>query len=243
MRHRPATDFKMSIERINNFLGYTKDNVTLIISEMNTSKQWNYEKVKYAFYLVSPLLQHPQYDEIFQKKYPPIITSKKKIFVDGVMNIMCYKCRIYKTHNEFSNIKGKCDTCMINSVRLCLSGILTNMKSSQESRNSKNYRENFVMDITIQDLFKQLQKQHGKCYYSNINLNFSVNSDWHCSVERLDTKKGYLKENVVFICNEFNSADRSVIETSYDKEGSCGWSKEKFLTIKQSVLDYNNYYK
>jgi len=44
--------------------------------------------------------------------------------------------------------------------------------------------------------------------------------------ERLDSSKGYIKENVVLTCIEFNSIDRT--PTSVNKgTGSSQWSKGK----------------
>ena len=54
-------------------------------------------------------------------------------------------------------------------------------------------------------------------------------SDWRCSVERLDPKKGYMKDNTVLICAEFNSS----VQWTVDKVESL----RHLLTLKQeSVL-------
>ena len=55
------------------------------------------------------------------------------------------------------------------------------------------------------------------------------------SLERLNNKKGYTKENTVLICVEFNSIDRSSISINQGT-GSSQWSKEKF----QYLLNNSN---
>jgi hypothetical protein len=48
-------------------------------------------------------------------------------------------------------------------------------------------------------------------------MNLACHSDWKCSLERIDPEKGYIPENVVLCCNEFN--------------GSFQWSMEKVKII------------
>lgn len=55
---------------------------------------------------------------------------------------------------------------------------------------------------------------------------YKRNTEWRCSIERLDNNKGYNKENTVLICAEFNCIDRSAQARYIEVEGS-QWSKEK----------------
>ena len=50
---------------------------------------------------------------------------------------------------------------------------------------------------------------------------FKQNADWRCSFERLDSSKGYTKENVALIC-----IDRTPTSVN-EGTGSSQWSKEK----------------
>eukprot|EP01083_Nonionella_stella_P086738 241139_1 len=81
--------------------------------------------------------------------------------------------------------------------------------------------------ITHDDIYDILEKQMCRCKYSEIPMVFKPNTDWMCSLERVDNMKGYTKENCVLICWEFNSTDRT-IHTTNPVFGSSQWSEEKF---------------
>lgn len=60
-----------------------------------------------------------------------------------------------------------------------------------------------------------------------------LNKWWKVSPERKDVTKGYTKDNICFICYEFNTADRS--RCAVDKNeilGSAGWNSNKIEIIK-----------
>jgi len=72
-----------------------------------------------------------------------------------------------------------------------------------------------MFDLTVEYLKDLYEKQNGKCYISGKELSIIMHSDWKISIERLDQNNGYIKENIVFICLEFQSGFRQ-------------WTKEKF---------------
>lgn len=71
------------------------------------------------------------------------------------------------------------------------------------------------MDLTVEFLKELYEKQNGKCYISGKELSIIMHSDWKISIERLDETNGYIKENIAFICLEFQSGFRQ-------------WKKRKF---------------
>jgi hypothetical protein len=76
-------------------------------------------------------------------------------------------------------------------------------------------------DITLEDLKVQWEKQHGICPYTGWTMKRPVNSTVRrsvspdsASVDRIDSSKGYTKDNIQFIClmaqyakNTFQEAD------------------------------------
>jgi hypothetical protein len=84
-------------------------------------------------------------------------------------------------------------------------------KISRLRSNAKTRRKEF--NLTWNDLLERYNKQNGLCYYTNIkmSLTYSVKSEKICppkqlSVDRLDNKKGYDKDNIVlclFCINNF----------------------------------------
>jgi hypothetical protein len=59
--------------------------------------------------------------------------------------------------------------------------------------------------ITIHDLELQWEKQDGLCAYSGIQLQFGSNStEQTASLDRIDSSKGYIKENIQFVHKDIN---------------------------------------
>lgn len=222
MNINPHSDFKFSLERINNDRGYTMNNVTFIIGELNTSKKWNKEKIRVITTFL--IYENPSLNEIDTRNKDFPIRRKAQCRT-------CDSMIFYKI--------GYCRSCYkVNSI----AEILRNIKNSCARRNRKDFPT--LRPPTLNDLWNQLQSQRGKCFYSDMNMTFNGRrDDWNISIERLDTTKGYEVGNFVFICEEFNSPDRSSIKTLYEKQGSCGWSRDKFIYFKLCALEYNNYYK
>lgn len=217
MSHELHSDFKCSLERIDNDLDYTKDNVILIINELNTSKQWTKEKINY-FRNVDISETHPKIIEINTKI--KILSFKREGY-----------CRTCDSDQIYLN--GFCSKCYYRrNINTILINLLNNCNTDTKKRNLKIGRDHTECTITKEDLWNQLQKQEGKCYYSGINMSIGMETDWRISIERLDVFKGYEKNNIVFISNEFNSGDLTVIKSRYEKSGSSGWNHEKIKLLR-----------
>lgn len=69
-----------------------------------------------------------------------------------------------------------------------------------------------VFQLTIEILDELYEKQNGKCYWSgekltipDVNKSFSPNrKEWNCSVDRINSKFGYTKDNVVLCTGKVN---------------------------------------
>ncbi len=90
--------------------------------------------------------------------------------------------------------------------------LLMSAKNGARLRKERGRLEAGVCDITEKDIRDQYYKQNGLCYYSGIKMNLEKR-DWKISIERVDTNKGYIKDNIVLCCFELNS--------------KCQWSSER----------------
>lgn len=90
------------------------------------------------------------------------------------------------------------------SLRNYLNQLFHASKKSAEKRKAKGRVEAGQHDISLAFLESVWERQNGRCYYSNIEMQVSKN-EWKVSLERIDPSKGYTQENTVFCCLEFNT--------------------------------------
>lgn len=104
-------------------------------------------------------------------------------------------------------------------------------------RNSKN-RQKTECTLTHDDLVELLVSQRGKCFYSGIEMTYGMakTDDWVISLERINPIRGYSKDNICFICAEFNGMDHTA-KSKYFNGGSGAWSKSKFKVFESILIN------
>lgn len=155
---------------------------------------------------------------------------------------ICTKCKVEKSLDEFygrKNVKdgkqSECKSCLSNrslEYKVTLSGCLRiiwrTAKHNANRRLEKGRVDAGVFELSLDDVEGLWKKQDGKCYYSNIPMNYDQ-YNWRVSLERLNPNQGYIKDNVVLTCIEFNST-------------SIQWSIEKVKNMlnlrKQTPLQF-----
>jgi hypothetical protein len=90
------------------------------------------------------------------------------------------------------------------SLRTYLNRLFHNSRQSAEKRETKGRVGAGEHNLTLVYLEELWQKQSGRCYYSDIEMQYNKN-EWKISLERIDTSKGYTQDNVVLCCLEFNT--------------------------------------
>lgn len=138
---------------------------------------------------------------------------QKRLNNDPNIKIECSNCEILKDNNNFEVGHNQCNECRNKKSKEYanktpqnfLRQLFNGSKSHAKHRSEKGRIQAGEFSITFKDIENILEKQDGKCYYSNIKLFFKKYSDWQCSIERIDPKKGYIIENIALICSEFQS--------------------------------------
>jgi hypothetical protein len=119
--------------------------------------------------------------------------------------------------------------------------LVCNARSRTKNRKTKKttIKRETDFDIDFDYLVSLYHKQNGRCFYSNIPLNFGKykDNDWITSLERINSLKGYTKDNVCLIAFEFNTTDYTCMSANETIEGSSSWSKEKFEYFKKVYLE------
>ena len=144
----------------------------------------------------------------------------------------------YKDGHYYTEYKKVCRICkttfwaakkaIVNCSTICGNSIENKLekffreKLSRLRSNAKNRNKDF--SISWVDLLELYNKQGGRCFYTGIEmqLSYSTNTYKVCpptqlSVDRLDSKKGYEKDNIVlciFCINNFKG-EMSIEEFNY----------------------------
>ncbi len=247
-----CNDWRTSLERLDNTKGYIRENVVLCCLECNNIGQWSHEKIHEMLVLIGEESTITRDDFNFKAKP---IKKRENVEAFEVDNCILYKCHYCDEMKsvEYYPIKS-CSQCLKcknisnrenrnnNQPRVSMLKLVTQAKDHSKKRNSGKYVREGDFEIDYDYLVDMFVDQKGLCYYSGLPLKFGDyrETNWKCSVERKDPKKDYTKDNVCLVCLEFNSTDPSVL-MKYNKEGSSGWSKEKFQYflkhVKETILE------
>jgi hypothetical protein len=236
MKTSTFTDWQASPERLNNDIGYENSNVVLVCAEFNTSNQWTREKFHKVFVETIDTPHDPIVfpDELFTKSRKSIKgIPRPKIVVREDGFVRCNKCMVFKERADFTNIRdSRCRKCLqaisFEHEQTWL-GALKRLVLNTKVTGDKCARKKG--SLTLEELIAILKQQGGLCAYSGVPMS-SRKGDFKVSIERIDTFKGYDKENVCLIIQELNSPDRTVMN---DTKGSTGWSRAKFLQVQDFV--------
>lgn len=140
--------------------------------------------------------------------------------------LLCRKCGQYKTEDHFFNdklqkyrhFKGtECKECqrvrkqkywrtkevedLDNYIRILVNGCKSRMSKGKRKYQSLDF------DITKEFIKELYLKQDGKCAISKIPMTYIAGSGKHItnvSIDRIDSNKGYTKDNVQLVCSQVN---------------------------------------
>jgi hypothetical protein len=137
-------------------------------------------------------------------------------------NLICYKCNEYKPETEFdinpnrwfrNNRDYRCKEC---KKQQRLKRLITNRGKQDLDRlllerylGAKDRAKNKNLDFNLTlDFLKYLwNKQCGKCALSNIDMTsvfFSGRVPTNVSIDRIDSNKGYIMDNIQLVCMACN---------------------------------------
>jgi len=256
---RPLTSWSASLERLNDKVGYTKDNVVFVAQRFNTcglenrgkydivgSAKWSKEKFQQVYVKVYETTTPEMLDAIAAGRTRPHgqYHGRANRKPDSRGRWPCTNCTQYKERTQFDTQnkklgtpKSRCKKCINDTSRerkrtnprRFIGSMLNDARKNNKDRSKKDRPLQF--SITINYLMSILYEQKGLCAISHIPMNLRPCSDWKCSIERIDNRIGYVPGNVTLVCNEFNTADGS-LNKGVDQdavEGTAQWTRQLFL--------------
>jgi hypothetical protein len=250
MTMKTFSNWKCSVERLDPSGWYTRDNVKLIVSELNVPAQWTKESLK-DFILEEEVVDDVPIDEILdhqtKKRKLPEEFKKRAVICDGStrQQYCCTRCHEWKEFSDMEHCHGhalpRCRKCknIITNVEGQLIKLMGNAKKDRNKCGKARGEDPFEFNITLEHLKDIYRGQNGRCYYSGKVMEYGNDARKlrKMSIERLNVRQGYVIGNVALICMGFNSFDQTnrVIPGEV-VDGSSGMTKEKFQILKDSVI-------
>ncbi len=129
---------------------------------------------------------------------------------------ICVNCDKTLTRNDFYKDKTQ-NSGLDSACKNCKSEKSKNYRSSNgfwmhmaqrckwsAGNRSKPGKRALECTLVASDYEKLFKDQKGLCFSSKLPMNKAAGVDWQVSAERLDESLGYVHENVVLVCLEFN---------------------------------------
>jgi hypothetical protein len=229
-------EWQASVERLDDKRGYMLGNIAWCCLEFNVPSKWTPEKIESIPGLLQQDVDLESLDAQVQstrdKSYHRPLGRKSyyrrppQIFrgVKGSEETQCSECGIWRELLHYLENSRTCRECEVKK-RGEFGHFLHNMLNASSHRKFKRGEKDRPCTLTMDHILDKIIEQEGRCQVSGIPLHFGTRIDWKCSLERVDTTKGYTDANVTLICAEFNS---SVIHSPHEY-GTTQWSREKFL--------------
>lgn len=250
MAHSPMTMWQASLDRVDDDRGYVPNNVRLVCLEFNGHRA--IKETETLWRVAAGQLNVPVpnvSDELGQAHSRPKVGSKggtihARVRADGVAEHICTKCSRFLTVDRFwKSINKGCKTCRKhscaeyrNTLRGRVRSLVSHAYNHADTRRKRGHRDRAgECSLTHDDLADMYRVQDGRCYYSDVPLQFDTGSLWLMSLERVNTTLGYHRDNCVLICVCFNATDCTSKRPGFDN-AILGWSKDKFERMREVVL-------
>lgn len=152
-------------------------------------------------------------------------SNRTKTRFNDKNQLICRKCKQYKDEDDFNINKEntarngrstECKQCEgkrkrlkreINSIEQ-INSFLRKLLNGCRNRVSNGYKnKNITIDIDIEYLISLYYKQQGKCAISGISMTSIKGKgkhDTNISIDRIDSAKGYTKDNIQLVCSHVN---------------------------------------
>ncbi len=156
---------------------------------------------------------------------------------------LCNKCNTTKDVKEFSNdcknsdgLRSVCKICSINHMYTFYSTFDGYFKQLYNDLKHNAKARNIKVEITIDDIKKQYENQVGLCVLTKflmthnkqpVNTTTHINHKFNISVDRIDSKKHYTKDNIQLVCAIVNIIKYNL-------------SQDKFIEICKQISKNNN---
>ena len=206
--------YHMSIDRINDKIGYTEDNVRLVISICNTKGKFTKDKINYLIKnRLTPVL-NARYIKAKRGHYIHEAPSKQYVMNSfDEWNAIQQGNASYLALNEreqelwkllYDAYHAPYGTQSTNKVRQAINMKIGRCTATDKERNSKT-------KLSVEGVIGLIWCQRGICNISGMPFKIVMGKriHWRWSIERCDNDGLHVLGNVMIICWEFNCGDQT----------------------------------
>jgi hypothetical protein len=153
-------------------------------------------------------------------------------------------CGEVNPDNFYKEQRSKCKKCVLAGAKNKYSNLSESDKNSYIKKQGKWQDDNFIRfrllqaksraksknlpcEITADYLQSLLDYQENKCFYSGMEMKLSRAGAYTASIDRVDSTKGYVKGNIVFVISAVNTMKNDLPE-------------KEFLSIIESIYKNKN---
>ena len=106
-----------------------------------------------------------------------------------------------------------CRVCYIENTRTKLNFFSDDQMIKRVMRQAKTTKKEYT--ITFESVKNLLRSQDGRCAYSGVKLEFTFNSKYKISIDRIDSAKGYIDGNIQLLGWIVNQAKSNLSENQF----------------------------
>jgi hypothetical protein len=223
VRFHPGVNDMASLDRKNNKDGYTFSNSQICNIRFNVGgpddKQWDHDKYAKAF--------KPGWNHFIESRVKDLRTKPKNPHLGcGLKKAEYQRLQMNSLNTYFTAISANCNDRNAN-------------KCAKFKKKGKEVPNNIVT-IRSENIRDMWNSQDGLCAYSGIPMDWTRNTAWGMSIEKINSGF-YTLDNMVLVCHEFNSPEYHTTRFQDLCTGPQGWSKEivdlyRDLESKRQIL-------
>ena len=135
--------------------------------------------------------------------------KKLRVIQEIVGGKVCTKCNIDKPFGDFpfhkktyDGFDSWCKECRRAYRHECKQSLDSHFRARLSS--IRDDRRKIYSDLTLEQLIELWNRQVGKCAISGVEMSYQRNKRQHnmrnCSIDRIDSSKGYTIDNVQLVC-------------------------------------------
>jgi len=195
---------------------------------------------KVIVYCLSCKSRHPKpFRRSYERHQCP-----KHVAVDGIKHKWCGGCKAYRQYSLFSNNKARADGLSSFCYDCLKSSDITRKSTRSRSalrrltdlsyymtgavcRKRRHCQANGIpFDLTKENLLEKYRSQHGRCFYTGVQMVFGQQVLHSMSLDRIEPTKGYTTVNTVW-CTKFMNGAKNRYSTIEVMEHLNLWTRRK----------------